>query len=242
MEATVLQVHEKNKISTHSAPATVFAKPARPVRSCTHQTQPEEPPVPSNHPLSPGTRGCRIPPALFQPPHVENPGLSLRGLLGCSRTVDVAGDIGGVVEGTRAALDALPDLSEGWGCGLGADEGVDAGFELLELVLDEGALGEAGAEEDGVDGEEDPGAGGEDDGGEEDAEPEDDLEEGDKAHGCVVVLLDEPPDVVGGGVGFGGGLAAGGRDLLRGLEGWEEVCAGVCRDVEDGVDAEGKHG
>lgn len=63
-----------------------------------------------------------------------------------------------------AILDSLPDLSRGRRDALAANEGVNSRRQVLELVLDEAALGETGAEEGRVQSQEDPGASGEDDG------------------------------------------------------------------------------
>lgn len=70
------------------------------------------------------------------------------------------------MERPRGTLDALPHLSRRRGCALSADERVRPGFKAAELAPHEGALGEAGAQEGGVDGQENPGVSGEDDGGE----------------------------------------------------------------------------
>jgi hypothetical protein len=115
---------------------------------------------------------------------------------------------------------------------------------VLELALHEGALRKSGAEEGSVDADEDPRTSGEHDSGEQEPAPEEDLEEGHEPHGCVVVFLDELADVISQRVGFGGGLASGGGggDLLRWLESWNQICAGVGRNVEHGVHAKREHG
>lgn len=170
----------------------------------------------------------------------------LGSLLRGRRSVHIPSNISGIVERPRAALDSLPDLLGGRRNRLRTNEVVNSRLQVSELALHETALGEAGAEEGGVDGDQDPGALGEGDGGEEESDPEHDFENGDEAHGGVIVFLDELADGGGHGVGLHGGLrsrggAGGGGDLLRWLQGWDQVCAGVGCDVEDRVDAEGEH-
>lgn len=142
------------------------------------------------------------------------------------------------------ALDAVPDLPGNGGSALGADEGVDAGAELGEGVLHVGALGEAGAQEGSVEGDEDPRAALEQNGGEQQADPEEQLEARHDGHGRIIVLLDEDANLVGEGVsrlGLGRG-ALDGRRGLGGHEGRNDIGARVGGDVEDGVDAVGEQG
>lgn len=147
----------------------------------------------------------------------------------------------------RSVLDSLPYLSCDRGDALATNEGIDSRGQVLKLVLDEAALGEAGAEEGRVQSQQDPGAPGEDEGGAEKAEPQHNLKDGHEAHGQVVVLLHEAADGLserGGLVGWlrGGRGAGWGHDGGWGGDGGDEVGARVGRDVEDGVDAEWEHG
>jgi len=124
---------------------------------------------------------------------------------------------------------------------------IDSRLQLTERALNEARLSESCAEEGGVDGDQDPRTLLEGDGGEEDTAPEKDLEDSNKTHGGVIVFLDELANHVSVWAGLGGWLGGwagtwGGSNWLAGLDGWNEVCAGVGCDVEDGVDTEGEHG
>lgn len=74
------------------------------------------------------------------------------------------------------ALYAIPNLASRRRGTLGADEIVDAGFELAERVLDVAALSEASAQEGGVDGKQDPRPALEEDSSKEQANPQQNLE------------------------------------------------------------------
>lgn len=141
-----------------------------------------------------------------------------------------------------AILDAVPDLAGGGGRALGADERVDAGAELGHGALDVGALRVAGAQEDGVEDEQDPRAALEQNGRQQDAAPQQDLEGRDNRHAGVVVLLDKGANLVGQRVrrlALGRGAVGGGRGRV---DGGDQVGARVRGDVEDGVDAVGEEG
>lgn len=122
------------------------------------------------------------------------------------------------MELTGKALDGLPSLASSGRSALSANEVVDASLKVAERVLDVAALSEAGAEEDGVDDDQDPRAALEEDDVEEDTEPEDELNVGDNRHGRIVVLLNETANRVGHRVlsvlGLGAGRGTGGRGHL----------------------------
>lgn len=140
-------------------------------------------------------------------------------------------------------LDAIPNLP---GCrrrSLSTQLAIDPSLKCRERVLDMGALAESGAEEDGVEGKQDPAAALEKDGGTEEAGPQSDLKAGDNRHRHVVVFLDEGADGVGNPVVLGLGLGAiGGGDLGGRDDGGDDGGAGVGREVEDGVDGVGEQG
>lgn len=168
----------------------------------------------------------------------------LRCLLGRSTTIHVSSDVGSVMELSGTTLDAFPDLSSNRGSALSADERVNSGTGLRERVLNVAALSEAGAEERGVQSNQDPRSTLEKDGGEQKTDPEKNLESGYDRHGGVVVLLDKSPNAVGQRAAYRGLAAGRGTSRigggLRGREGWDDVGAGIGCDVEDGVDAVGK--
>ena len=76
----------------------------------------------------------------------------------------------------------------------------------------------------------------ENDGRKEDAEPEEDFERGNEHHAGVVVFFHEFADCVGEGGGFVAAASGGG------VEGWENIGAGVGRNVENGIDHEREKG
>lgn len=109
------------------------------------------------------------------------------------------------------------------------------------------ALGITGPKKSGVNGNQDPGAALPEDGAQEETSPNGDLKTRDDRHGSIVVLLDESTDRIGHGVRRILGLAVGrstgsGGQLLGREDCGDEISAGVCRDVEDGVNAIGKEG
>ena len=104
------------------------------------------------------------------------------------------------------------------------------------------ALGETGAEESGVEDNQDPRPALEEDGRQENAHPEGDFEGRHNRHGHVVVGLNELADSVGNGVA---GRLGAGRSTSRGLDGLngrDDVLAEVGRDVENRVDSVREHG
>jgi len=160
--------------------------------------------------------------------------LRLLGLLWLSATgvaVDV-GEVGGLLDTT---LDSGPSLTDSWWHVLSVGDGVTTSAELVDGTLDESALVEAGAEEDGVDDDEDPSSLLEKNGGAEKTEPEDNFKNGDNSHAEIVVVLDKVTDSVA--ESRRRWLLAGLSGWLR-LESWDQVGAGVGRNVEDGVDCE----
>lgn len=94
------------------------------------------------------------------------------------------------------ALDDLPHLAHSRRGALVVDVAVGASGELRDGALDEAALCEARAEEDGVHDQEDPGAFLEDECSAEDPKPEGDFEERDERHARVVVVFNESSDRV----------------------------------------------
>ena len=140
---------------------------------------------------------------------------------------------------SRRALGRLPHPPRRGRDILPLRDRIPALAHLAQHALHEGALRDAGAQEDGVDDDEDPGALLEEDGGEEQAEPEGDFQAGDDGHAGVVVVFDEAADALAQGAGFGFLAGGGGR---WGLDGREEDAAGVGCHVEDAVDGEGEEG
>jgi hypothetical protein len=114
------------------------------------------------------------------------------------------------------------------------------------LALNESALSEASTEEGGVDSDQNPRTLLECDSREEKTAPEQDFEDSDEAHGSIIVFLDELANHIsvwvclGGWLGAGAGTCCGSNWLAR-LDGGNEVCAGIGRDVEDRVDTEWEH-
>lgn len=100
-------------------------------------------------------------------------------LLSAGVTVDV-GQVSGLLD---TALDTIPALSDSGRHVLTVGDGVTTSGELVDGLLDEGALVEASSEEDSVDGNQDPRALLEKESGEAKAEPKSDLEDSDKSHG-----------------------------------------------------------
>jgi len=152
---------------------------------------------------------------------VVNRAKRLLGLLGGSSRLatNVPADVGGISSLTNNVLEGSPALLGSGRSALVGKLSVNAGSELVDSLLDEAALRNASAEEDGVDSEEDPGALLEEHGRAEDAEPQEDLEQGDKSHGAIVVLLDELANSLGGS----GALRLGaGRSRRWGLDGGQK--------------------
>jgi len=151
------------------------------------------------------------------------------------------------MERPHTALNTIPKRSGRRRSALRTNQVIDSRLQLSELTLNEAALSESSTEEGGVDSDQDPRARLESDSREEETTPEKDLEDSNETHRRIIVFLDELADHISVWVGLGGwlGTRAGtssGSNWLRGLDGGNEVCAGVGRDVEDGVDAEGEHG
>lgn len=113
-------------------------------------------------------------------------------LLGCTLlATDILADVGSITSLADDALEGSPGVAGGGRGALVGELGVDPGGQRVDGLLDEAALGNTRAEEDGVDGEQDPRALLEEERRAEHAEPETDLEEGNERHGAVIVLLDE---------------------------------------------------
>ena len=134
------------------------------------------------------------------------------------------------------SLDSFPASSYSWWGRLVGKARVSPGGAVGHSILDEAALCVAGAEESGVDDDQDPGSFLEHDGGEQEAEPEGDFESGNDSHRLIVVVLDEFTDGVTDGRGLG--LTAG-RCYLGGRRyGGEKIRTSVGQDVKEGVDGE----
>lgn len=166
-------------------------------------------------------------------------------LVGGSRARDIATNVSRLVDLAHDALEGLPALTNLRGSALVGDRGVGASGELTNSLLDKRALGVAGTEEGQVDDQQNPATLGEGDSGQDEAEEEQDLEGSDNTHASIVVLLDEAANGLGEGVLLAGGLGTGGRGWARGtgswgLQGGDQVHAGVGRNVEDRVHAEGE--
>jgi hypothetical protein len=137
-------------------------------------------------------------------------------LLSTSVAVDVS-QISGLLD---TALETTPGLSDGRRQVLTSGNGITTSAELVDGRLHKGALVEASSKEDGVDSDQDPRALLEEESREAQTEPQSDLEDSDKSHGRIVVVLNE----VANGVGKAGrlGLLAS-SDSRLGLEGGQKV-------------------
>jgi hypothetical protein len=153
----------------------------------------------------------------------------------CLLTRNVAVDVRGIMCLGSSALEPFPTAPHRRWEILSLSEGVTTGTHLLERTLHEGALRDAGPQEDSVDNQQDPGTFGEDDGGEEQTEPESNFQGSHEAHAEVVIFLNKTTDAV---------AQSGCLWLLASwcwrwwLQSWEEDAAGVGSDVEDAVDGE----
>jgi hypothetical protein len=138
------------------------------------------------------------------------------------------------------ALDRVPCLPGDWWCGLIGQRGINFRGQVLHALLHKGALSVTGAEESGIQDNEDPCTLLEENCGEEDAEPKGDFEEGDESHGAIIVVFDKFANGVAeaGSLWFGTRGSGGCLWLDRG----QQVRACVSQDVEDGVDGEGEDG
>lgn len=152
---------------------------------------------------------------------------------------NIATDIGGIRGLPDDVLEGSPGLSGGRWSALVSELGVDAGSELSDGSLDEAALCVAGAEEYGIDNQQNPSSGLEEKGGSKDTEPQGDFENSDESHAGIVVLLDELADGVrkAGSLGLGAWL---GR-LLWGLKDGEKRRADISYNVENGVNSKREH-
>lgn len=137
-------------------------------------------------------------------------------LLGTSVAVDVS-QVSGLLD---TALETTPGLSDGRGQVLAGSNGITASAQLVDGRLHEGALVEASSEENGVDSNQDPRALLEEESREAQTEPESNLENSDKSHGRIVVVLNE----IANGIGKAGrlGLLAS-SDGGLGLDGGQKV-------------------
>lgn len=156
----------------------------------------------------------------------------LLGLLGCTLllSANVLADVSCVSGLADNVLEGAPALADRWGNALVGELGVKTGSQLGDGTLDKGALGEAGAEEDGVDRDEDPGALLEEESRTEDSEPQSNLEDGNQSHAAIIVVLDELANHVRGSRSLGLGTGCG--CSRRRLDGGEQVRARIGSDVE----------
>jgi hypothetical protein len=147
---------------------------------------------------------------------------NLLGLLGDTLLLStgVAVDVSQISGLLDTALETTPGLSDGRREVLTSGNGVTTSAELVDGRLHKGALVEASSKEDGVDSDQDPRALLEEEGREAQTEPQSDLEDSDKSHGRIVVVLNE----VANGVGKAGrlGLLASSDSRLR-LESGQKV-------------------
>ena len=118
---------------------------------------------------------------------------------GTGLTSDILADIRSIGSLTNNSLEGTPALLGSRRSALVSKLGIDASSELADGLLDKAALRNAGAEEDSVDNEQDPGAPLEEERRSKDAEPQENLEEGNKRHGAIIVFLDKLADSVRGG-------------------------------------------
>lgn len=148
-------------------------------------------------------------------------------------SADVLADVSSLGSLTDDVLEGTPGLASGWRSALVGKLGIDAGGKLGNGTLDEGALSVAGTEEDGVDNDQDPRSLLEEKGRAEHAEPKGNLEDSNKGHAAVVVLLYELANSIGqGGLGLGTRLSS----SRRRLDGGQQVRAHIGCDVEYRVD------
>lgn len=155
-------------------------------------------------------------------------------------STDVPADISRICRLADDVLEGAPRIASRRRCALVRKLRVNTGRELVNRLLDEAALCNTGAEEDGVDGKKDPAALLEQQRGADNAEPQCNLEHGYERHAAVVVLLDKLANSLGG-AGRGGLGASWGR-AGWGLDGRKQVGAHVGGNVEDGVDCKGRDG
>lgn len=148
-------------------------------------------------------------------------------------STNIPADVGRIRGLADDVLEGSPTLAGGRGSALVGKLGINTSSQLVDGVLDEAALRNAGTEEDGVDGEQDPGPFLEEKRGANNAEPEGNLEHGDEGHGAIIVLLDELANGLGGSGARGLGTSWTGS--LRRLDGGQQVGAHVSRNVEYGV-------
>ena len=149
-------------------------------------------------------------------------------------TLDVAVNVGLVVHLFQDILRLSPSRADGRRDVLTVRQSVTTGSDMANHALNKCALADAGAQESGVQGENDPAAAGEEDGRTHKAEPQRKLEAGNERHAGVIVVLDEAADGVGhaGSLGF---LTR--RSRWRGADSGKKNAAGVGQDVEDAVDS-----
>lgn len=162
----------------------------------------------------------------------------LLSLLWCTLLTSVTADIGHVSGLLDSALDSSPSLANSWGQVLTVGNGITTSSQVVDGLLNKGALVETSSQEDSVNDNEDPRALLEENGRAEQAEPKGNLKNGNQGHGAVIVVLYKVAD----SVGQGGGLLLAGSGCGLWLDGWQNVGAGVGCYVEDRVDSERQNG
>lgn len=150
---------------------------------------------------------------------------------------NVTVDVSRVVSLLGDTLDLVPHVARSRGHVLPVRKSVTASTQLVEHTLNESALRDAGTDEDGVDGDEDPAALLEEKSRAEETEPESNFEPSDQGHAGIVVLLDEAANALTKTTLL---RACGG--ILGVLDHGEEDTAGVGSDVEDAVDSKRQDG
>jgi hypothetical protein len=156
----------------------------------------------------------------------------------------IASHIRSIVYLMHNAFECFPSLANQRRGALVGDRSVNPGSSMVHSTLDKGALRVSRTEESQVGQEQHPASLGEGKGRQDEAEQESKLERGDEIHAAVIVLLDELSNGLSERRLLGSGSWRSGRSrtrcILWWLQGGKQVGPGVCRDVEDGVHAEGQ--
>lgn len=160
-------------------------------------------------------------------------------LWGSLSTSEVLPHISGINSLSRQVLDSIPGVLGRRRNVLLVDLLINSCRELAEGTLNKCALVESCSQEDSVQTKQHPCAFAESKSGEEETTPQSDFEGCHEHHAAIIVLLDKSTDH-GTDSALRLGLL---RRLARScwlllLESWEDVRAGVCCNVENGVHAE----
>ena len=116
---------------------------------------------------------------------------NLLSLLGSSLLSGITVDVSQIRSLLNSALDSVPTLANSWRQVLAVGNGVTASCQVVDSLLDKGALRKSSPYEHSVDDDEDPGALLEEEGRTKQTEPESNLKDSNKSHGAVVVVLDK---------------------------------------------------